>query len=94
MRGYTTYLLAVKGGVGTTHKVLIGPAIQVRVFSTDKTISSIANPALTLVHRVTEVAEVDAFSVFMTVMGLVLAWVLWLAHLEEEGGIKWSIPSQ
>lgn len=78
------YLLAVVSGIGTTHKVLIGPAIQVWVFSTNETISCITRPTLTLVHRVTEVADVDAFGIFVTVVGLVLAWVLWLAHLEKK----------
>lgn len=71
-------------GVSTTHKVLVGPAIQVRVFSTNEAISGITGPALTLVHRVTEVADVDTFGRFVTVVGLVLAWVLWLAHLIEK----------
>lgn len=78
------YLLAVISGVSTTHKVLIGPAIQVWVFSTDEAISSVTGPTLTLVHRVTEVADVDAFSIFVTVVGLVLAWVLWFTHLKKK----------
>lgn len=80
------YLLAVISGVCTTHKVLIGPAIQVRVFSTKEAISSVTSPTLTLVHRVTEVADVDAFGIFVTVVGPVLAWIFRLAHLREKGG--------
>lgn len=83
------YLLAVVSGVGTAHKVLIGPAIQVGVFSTNEAISSITGPTLTLVHRVTEVADVDAFGIFVTVVRLVLAWVLWLTHLKKKQG-RWN----
>lgn len=78
------YLLAVISGVGTTHEVVIGPSVQVRVFSTDETISSVAGPALTLVHGVTEVVDVDAFGIFVAVVGFVFAGVLWLAHLQQK----------
>lgn len=76
-----TYLLAVVGGISSTHQVLVGPAIQIRIFSTDKAISSIANFTLTFVHRVTEVAKVNALSKPMTTMGLVLARVLRFTNL-------------
>ncbi len=79
-----TYLLAVISGIGTTHKVLIGPAIQVWVFPTNEAVSGVTGPAFTLVHRVIEVADVDAFGIFVTVVGLVLAWVLRLAHLKKK----------
>lgn len=86
------YLLAVISGVRTTHKVLIGPTIQVRVFSTNEAISSITSPTLTLVHWVIEVADVHAFSIFVTVVGLVPAWILGLTHLNEKGGtILWDL---
>lgn len=80
------------GGVGSTHKVLIGPAIQIWVFSTNEAVSSVTSPALTLVHRVTEVADVDAFGIFVTVVGFVLAWVLWLTHLKKKtAGYRWHV---
>lgn len=81
-----TYFLAVVSGVGSTHKVLIRPAIQVWVFSTNEAISSVTGLTLTLVHWVTEVADVDTFSIFVTIVGLVLAWVLWLTHLKKKKG--------
>lgn len=77
------YLLAVISGVGTTHEVLIGPAIQVRVFSTDEAVSSVTGSTFTLEHRVIKVAGVDTFGIFVAAVGLVLAWVLWFTHLKE-----------
>lgn len=76
-----TYPLAVVGGISSTHQVLVGPTIQIRIFSTDKAISSITNFTLTFVHRVTEVAKVNALSRLMTTMGLVLARVLRFTNL-------------
>lgn len=77
----STYFLTVVGGISSTHQVLIGPTIQIRIFSTDKAITSIANLTLTFIHRVTEVAKVDALSKPMTTMGLVLARVLRFTNL-------------
>lgn len=71
-------------GVGATHKVLIGPTIQVRVFPTKEAISGVTGPALALVHRITEVADVDTFSIFVTIVGIVFAWVLRLTHLKKK----------
>lgn len=68
-------------GVGAAHKVLIGPSIQVGVFAANEAVSGVTGPTLALVHRVAEVADVDAFRIFVTAVGLVLAWVLWLTHL-------------
>ena len=79
--GLSGYLLAVIGGVGATHEVLIWPAVQVRVLSAEESVSGVARPALTLVHGVAEVAQVDALCVLVAVVGLVFAWVLWLTHL-------------
>lgn len=78
------YLLAVISGVSATHKVLIGPAVQVRVLSTDEAIPSVTSATLTLVHRVTEVADVDAFCMFVAVVGFVLARVLGFTHLNGQ----------
>lgn len=76
------YLLAMVSGISTTHKVLIGPAIQIRVFTTNEAISSVTRPTLTLVHWITEVADVDAFGIFVTVVRPVLTWVLRLTYLD------------
>lgn len=70
--------------VGATHKVLIGPAVQIGVLPTQETISGITSATLTLVHWVTEVTDVDALSIFVTVVGLVLAWVFWFTDLNEK----------
>lgn len=75
------YLLAVISGVSAAHKVLIGPAVQVRVLSTDEAVPSVTSATLALVHRVAEVADVDAFRVFVAVVGFFLARVLGFAHL-------------
>ena len=83
------YLLAVISGVGPTHKVLIGPAVQIRVFPTNEAISSVTGPTFTLEHGVIEVADVDALGKSVTVVGLLLAWVLWLTHLKETKG-RWN----
>lgn len=80
------YLLAVISGVGTAHEVQVRPAIQVWVLSTNEAISSVASPTLALVHGVTEVADVDAFGILVTVVGLVLARILWLTHLQKQQG--------
>lgn len=79
-----TYLFAVISGICTTHKVLIGPAVQVGVLSTQEAISSVTGPTLALVHWVTEVTDVDALSIFVTVVGLVLARVFWFTDLNEK----------
>lgn len=70
--------------ISTAHKVLIWPSVQVGVLSTQETISSITSPTLALIHWVTEVADVDTLSVFVTVVGLVLAWILWFTDLNEK----------
>jgi len=79
------YLLAVVGSVGTTHEVVIGPAVEVRVLPAEEAVTSVARPALTLVHGVAEVAQVDALGRLVAVVGPVLARVLWLAHLVRRG---------
>lgn len=72
------------GGIGSTHKILIGPAIQVRVLPADIAITSVTSATFTLVHWITEMAEVNTVSRSMTVVGLVLAGILWLAHLRDK----------
>lgn len=71
------------GGISITHKILIWPSVQVRVLSTQETISSITSPTLALVHWVTEVTDVDTLSIFVTVVGLVLAWIFRFTDLNE-----------
>lgn len=78
------YLLAVIRGVSATNEVLIRPAVQIWVLSTDEAIPSVAGATLTLVHRVAEVADVDAFRMFVAVVGFVLARVLGFTHLRGQ----------
>lgn len=69
------------GSISAAHKVLIGPSIQVRVFPADETVAGEADLALTLVHGVAEVAEVDALGVPVAIVGFIFAGVLWLTYL-------------
>lgn len=78
------YLFAVISGVSATHEVLIGPAVQIRVLSADEAIPSVTSATLTLVHGVAEVADVDAFRMFVAVVGFVLARVLGFTHLNGQ----------
>lgn len=78
------YLLAMISGVSVTHEVLIGPAVQIRVLSTDEAIPSVTSATLTLVHRVAEVADVDAFCMFVAVVGFFFARVLGFTHLKGQ----------
>lgn len=78
------HLFAVISGIGCTNQILIRPSIQVRVFSTDKTIPSIASLTLAFIHWVAEVVDVDAFSKSVTVVSFIFARVLWFAHLYKK----------
>lgn len=71
-------------GVSATYEVLIGPAVQIRVLSTDEAISGVTSATLTLVHRVAKVADVDALRMFVAVVGFVLARVLGFTHLNGQ----------
>lgn len=75
------YLLAVVGGIGSTHKILVWPSIQIKVLSTYDTISGITNTTLALVHRVAEVSKEDAFCILVATVAVVLAGVVGLTHL-------------
>lgn len=93
-----TNLLAVIGSISTTHKVLIGPSVQVGVLSAQETISSITGPTLTLVHWVTEVTDVDTLGIFVTVVGLVLAWIFRFTDLNKKqtfvGSLRFYIQAK
>ena len=78
---FPTHLLAVIGGIGVTHQVVIGPAVQVGVLPADEAVPCVADLTVTLVHGVAEVAEVHTVCVPVAVMGLILAGVLRLTHL-------------
>lgn len=80
------HLDAVVGGVGGTHQVLVGPAVQVRVLPADEPVARVACLALALVHGVAEVAQEDAVRVPVAAVRLVLARVLWLTHLRRRAG--------
>lgn len=75
------YLLAVISGVSAAHKVMIGPAVQIRVLSADEAIPSVTSATLAFVHGVAEVTDVDAFRVLVAIVGFVLARVLGFTHL-------------
>lgn len=83
------HLFTVVSGIGHTDKVLIGPPIQVSVFSTDDAVASIAWFALTAVHGITEVAEVVALGILVAVMCAICAWVTWLTHLGDTRETPW-----
>lgn len=69
------------GGICSTHKILVGPSIQIKVLSTDDAVSSITNTAFTLVHRVTEVSQEDAFSILVATVAVILTGVVGFTHL-------------
>lgn len=72
------------GLVGSTHQVLIGPAIKVRVLAADKAVPSIADLTLTFKHGVSEVAKVDTLSGPVAVVSLVFAGVFLLTLLKNK----------
>lgn len=77
-------LLAVIGCVLDTHKISIGPAIKISVFSTDVAISSKARSALTAVHGVCEMTQVVAASVLIAVVASVETGIARRAHLHRK----------
>lgn len=78
------YLFAVVSGVGHAHQVLVRPAVEVRVLSTDDAIACVARLALTAVHGVTVVAQVVALGILVAVVCPIRARVSWLAHLRVQ----------
>lgn len=72
------------GLVGSTHQVLIGPAIKVRVLTADDAVTSIANLTLAFEHGVTEVAKVDTLSRPVAVVSPLFAGVFLLANLKNK----------
>lgn len=75
------YLFAMVCSIGSTHQILIGPSIKIKVLSTYNAISSITNAALALVHRLCDVAEEDTLSILMATVGIVFTWVVRFTHL-------------
>lgn len=73
---FFTYLHAMVCCISSTDQVIIRPAIQIRILTTDASITSITCPTFTFVHRITEMAEIDALCRLMAAVCLVLAWVL------------------
>jgi len=69
------------GGICSTRKILVGPSIQIKVLSTDDSVSSITNTALTFIHRVVNVAKEDAFSILVATVAVVLTGVVGFTHL-------------
>lgn len=82
------YLLAVVGCISAAHEVLIGPAVQIRVLSTDEAVPGVTGATLALVHGVAEVADVNALCMFVAVMGFFLAGILGFTHLNEEETVE------
>lgn len=70
-------------GIGNTDKVLVWPPIQVRVFSADDAVASVAWFTFAAIHGVAEVAQVIAFGVLVAVVCSICAWITWLADLED-----------
>lgn len=76
------------GCISAAHEVLIGPTVQIWVLSTDEAVPSVTSATLTLVHGVAEVADVNAFCMFVAVMGFVLARILGFTHLNKEETVE------
>lgn len=72
------------GGVLHTDQVLVGPSVQVRVLTTDVSVSSIARLTLTAVHGVGKVSQVVTAGVLVAVVAPIQAGVTWCTHLEGE----------
>lgn len=70
------------GGVLHTHQVVIGPAVQVAVLSTNMTISCVPRFALTAEHGLAVDAQVNAVCVFVAVVAAILTRITGLANLE------------
>lgn len=70
--------------VGSTHQVLIGPTIKVRVLAADEAVPSIADLTLAFKHGVTEVVKEYALSGPVAVVSLVFAGVFLLAYLKNK----------
>ena len=64
---------------------MVGPAVQVKVLSTDDAVPSEADAALALVHRLDDVAEEDALSKPVAAVAVVLAGVIRFTHLQARG---------
>lgn len=75
------YLLAVVGGVLHTDQVWIGPAIEIRVLSTDMAVASIARLAFTTVHGIGEVSKVVTACIFIALVASVEAGITRSADL-------------
>lgn len=73
--------------VGHAHQVLVRPAVEVCVLSTDDAIARVARLALTAVHGVTVVAQVVALGILVAVVCTIRAGVSWLAHLLVDHGM-------
>lgn len=98
---------AVVRGVGGADQALVGPAVQVRVLPADEPVARVARLALTLVHGVAEVPQVDALRVPVAGVRLVPAGVLrlthlwgratWLGHTDltpPRQGVRWALGDQ
>lgn len=70
--------------IGHTHQLLIRPAVEVCVLSTDDAVACIARFALTAVHGVTVVTQVVAVGILVAIMCPICAGVSRLAHLREQ----------
>jgi len=69
--------------ISSTDQVVIRPAIQIRILTTDASIASVTRPAFTFVHRIAEMAQVDALRRLMAAVRLVLARVLRFTDLQQ-----------
>lgn len=94
MQYFSAYLLAVVGGVFHTHKLLVGPAVQVGVLSADVSVPSIAGLALTAEHGLCVVPQVDTAGVRIAVVGSVIAGVTRLTDLQTRPRRSVYLPSK
>lgn len=71
------------GSILHTQQVIVGPSIQVSIFSTDVAVAGISWLALAAEHGVREDAQVDTVGVFVAVVAPILARVTRLADLKK-----------
>lgn len=73
---FFTYLHTVVCCIRSTDQVIIRPAIQIWILTTDASVTSVTCPTFTFVHWITEMAQIDALRRLMAAVCLVLAWIL------------------
>ena len=77
------YLLAVVGSILHTTQVVVRPAIQVTVLSTDTAIPSVSWPTLAAEHGLGVDAQVDAVCILIAVVATISTRVTGCANLKK-----------